>query len=68
MTDYDVQGRSVNNVACQEIILMSFENIFAYSEVQGMILIVVDAQHTRAFKQTAEMNTILQGRKDYDRL
>jgi len=68
MTDSDVQGRSVNNIACQETILMSFENIFAYPEVQGMILIVVDTQHIRAFNQTAGMNTILQGLKDYDRL
>ena len=67
MTDSDVQGRSVQSAACQEIILMSFENIFAYPEVQGMILIVVNAQHTRAFKQTAEMNDLLQGLKYYDR-
>jgi len=67
MTDSDVQGRSLNNAACQEIILMSFENIFAYPEVQGMILIAVDAQDTRAFKQTAEMNDLLHGLKDYDR-
>jgi len=56
------------NVACQEMILMSFENLFAYPpEVQGMILIVIDAQDTITFKQTAEMNTILQGLKDYER-
>ena len=67
MKDSDVQGRSMYNVACQEIILMSFENNFAYPEVQGMILIVVDAQRIRAFKHTAGMNTILQGLKDYDR-
>ena len=48
---------------------MSFENIFAYPpEVQGMILIVVDAQDTTiTLKQTAGMNTILQGLKDYER-
>jgi len=47
---------------------MSFENMFAYPpEVQGMILIVIDAQDTITFKQTAEMNTILQGLKDYER-
>jgi len=46
---------------------MSFENIFAYPEVQGMILIAVDAQHIRAFNQTVGMNDLLQGLKDYDR-
>ena len=69
MTDYyDVQSRSMQSVACQEIILMSYENIFAYPEVQVIILIVVNAQDTRAFKQTAGMNDLLQGLKDYDRL
>ena len=47
---------------------MSFENIFAYPEVQGMILIVVNAQDTITLKQTAGMNDLLQGLKDYDRL
>jgi len=46
---------------------MSFENIFAYPEVQGIILIAVEDQHIRAFKQTAGMNTILHGLKDYER-
>ena len=47
---------------------MSFENNFAYPpEVQGMILIAVDAQHIRAFKQTAEMNDLLHGLKDDNR-
>jgi len=67
MKDSDVQGRSMYNVACQEIILMSFENNFAYPEVQGMILIVVDAQDTITLKQTAGINDLLQGLKDYDR-
>ena len=46
---------------------MSFENMFACPEVQGMILIAVDAQDTITLKETAGMNTILQGLKDYDR-
>ena len=47
---------------------MSFENNFAYPpEFQGMILIVVDAQDTITLMQTAGMNIILQGLKDYER-
>ena len=46
---------------------MSFENIFAYPEVQGMILIVFDAQDTITLKQTAGINALLHGLTDYER-